>query len=136
MRIKAHTFEIPIFEGAVTCLIGGDVVSVNRYLKERHGDDFRAMSWDKETKIDSYNCYQFHIDAPMNDEVFYLWYPESIPSDIVHETNHLCSEVFFVRGIKYGRKSEECFRYFEGWMFGQIHSILKGKLKIKNKSNG
>ena len=133
IRMKAHTFEIPIFEGWVTVLIGGDVTSVNRYLKEKHGENFKAMSWGDEFKIDSYNCYQWHVDAPMNDEIFYLWYPASIPSDIVHETNHLCADAFHVRGIKYCYESEEAFRYFEGWMFGQIHSILKGKLRIRKK---
>ncbi len=132
-RMKAHTFEIPIFEGWVTCLLGGDVESVNKYLKEKHGEDFKAWSWGEETKIDSYNCYQFHIEVQMNEDVFYLWLPETIPSDVVHETNHLCADVYYVRGIKYCSESEEAFRYFEGWMFGQIHSILKGKLRIKKK---
>lgn len=133
IKIKAHTFEIPIFEGWVTVLIGGDVDSVNSYLKEKHGEKFKAMSWDEPTEVNDLNCWQFHIPAPLNQEMFYLWYPEAVPSDIVHETNHLCSEVYFIRGIKYCKESEEAYRYFEGWMFKQVHTILKGKLTIKKK---
>lgn len=130
--MQVLSFVDPLYRANITYLIGGTVPELLKYLKKKH-KNFKSYSWGNEFEwgedADSTDGYQFHVNAPLGvGEVFYVWVDRPSPFLLFHETYHLVGDILYNRGIVYSEDSEEAFAYLGGWIFEEIHRLLKGKL--------
>lgn len=132
-KIKEIRFTEPMYQVDISYLVGGDVLQLISFIKERHkGAQMYSFNekFDWAEDADTTNAYQFHVSAPLGKgEVFYVWVEDSTPYLLFHETFHLVGDIMWNRGIKYSMESEEAFAYLGGWIFQEMSRLLKMRVR-------
>lgn len=132
-KLIEKTFYCDLYEVQISYLFGGDVDSLKKFIRSRHGDA-RIYSGKEEYKLYEETVtdgLQFHVRTPNGEaDRFYVWKAYATSSLLNHETWHLTIDIMTYIGARHSDDSEECYAYFNGWISKKILEQLNIKFKM------
>jgi hypothetical protein len=104
--------KIPIYHGELTIILDKDLSYIEKTYKTASLEDFGAV-----TLKDKFS-YRHYIVAFTDSNHL---------SNIAHEIIHLKNYIYLDCAMELDRYNDEPEAYLSGWLFDEIHKILKQK---------
>jgi|SRR6478736_3229788 len=104
------TIKIPIYCGELTIILDKDLKYVEKKYKTTSLENFGAVTLKDKSK------YRHYVVA---------FSDRNHLSNIAHEIVHIKNHIFLDCAMELDRYNDEPEAYLTGWLFDQIHNVIK-----------